>query len=83
MNRCLLLLALFFLCATTILSQTKHKQSRSTPNQKLSSTRTIKIGLLDNSNGQYVAGCGCYFWSGGRIPKNDKYILLGNYDKQA
>jgi hypothetical protein len=46
------------------------------------------IGLVDNSRNQYRDGCGCGFWPVGRKPKfNDpqtqKYILIGNYDKQA
>ncbi len=83
MNRYLLLLIVFLLCATSALSQIRRKQPRSMPSQKSSSTQTIKIGLLDNSRGQYLEGCGCSFWTGGENPKNDKYILLGNYDKQA
>jgi hypothetical protein len=58
--------------------------STQTPNP----TKGIKIGLLDTSKRQYQDGCGCSFWPVGREPKIDdpgtqKYILIGNYNKQA
>ena len=48
----------------------------------------IKIGLVDNSKNQYRDGCGCSFWPVNNAPKFDdpgtwKYLLVGNYDKQA
>ena len=48
----------------------------------------IKIGLVDNSKYQYLDGCGYSFWSVNKKPKFDdprtwKYLLLGNYEKQA
>jgi hypothetical protein len=48
----------------------------------------IKIGLVDNSKYQYRDGCGCSFWPVNKTPKFDdprtwKYLLVGNYDKQA
>ena len=54
-----------------------------TPNPK-----GIKIGLVDNSKYKYQDGCGCSFWTAGREPNIDdrstwKYILIGNYEKQA
>jgi hypothetical protein len=49
---------------------------------------SIKIGLVDNSGYQYQDGCGCGFWPvDGKPQLNDpstqKYILIGDYDKQA
>jgi hypothetical protein len=48
----------------------------------------IKIGLVDNSKSQYLDGCGYSFWPVNKAPKFDaprtwKYLLVGNYDKQA
>jgi hypothetical protein len=48
----------------------------------------IRIGLVDNSDRQYNDGCGCSFWPVNKRPKFDdpetwKYLLVGNYDKQA
>ncbi len=71
---CLLVILLF---AANSLAQSK-RQSRSTK-----SASKLTVGTVDNSNNKYLDGCGCSFWTGGRNPKNDKYILLGNYDKQA
>jgi hypothetical protein len=48
---------------------------------------TIRIGLVDNSKSQYLDGCGCSFWPVNKPPTSDpktwKYLLVGNYDKQA
>lgn len=59
-----------------------------TPSSKPTSTSAIKIGLVDNSQRQYQDGCGCSFWNEKEEPifddpKTHKYILLGNYEKQA
>ena len=89
--------------ATTILALTpipeagSHKlsagasQARSGAGAPLSQggmSTAIKIGLVDNSNYQYLDGCGCSFWPVNKKPKFDvpetwKYLLVGNYDKQA
>jgi hypothetical protein len=67
--------------------------TQKTPHEATSATdmkhpEGIKIGLVDNSRYQFQDGCGCGFWPEGGNPKpNDpsaqKYILIGNYDKQA
>jgi len=46
------------------------------------------IGLVDNSNYQYLDGCGCSFRPVKKAPefddpKTQKYLLVSNYDKQA
>lgn len=49
----------------------------------------IKIGLIDNSSGQYPMGCGgCCFWNVGKEPKFDapktqKYILVADTNNNA
>jgi hypothetical protein len=51
-------------------------------------TTLFRIGLVDNSDRQYNDGCGCSFWPVNKKPNFDdpgswKYLLVGNYDKQA
>jgi hypothetical protein len=50
--------------------------------------KPIKVGLVDNSDNQYNDGCGCGFYPVDKPPKfndpaNQKYLLIGNYEKQA
>jgi hypothetical protein len=67
---------------------TQKTPPEATPATEMKHPEGIKIGLVDNSRYQHQDGCGCGFWLIGRKPKlNDpsaqKYILIGNYDKQA
>jgi hypothetical protein len=73
---------MILLCAPGVIAQT---EKRATATQK---PKGIKIGLIDNSKGQYQDGCGCGFWPVRRQPGFDdswknKAYLIGNYDKQA
>lgn len=82
LTRCVWCMAMMLLCLIGGVAQTR-TNSTSTPVPK-----GIKIGLIDNSKGQYQDGCGCSFWPVSRKPNVDelgtgKYILIGNYEKQA
>jgi hypothetical protein len=71
-------MAMILMCSLDGVAQTGNGPT-ATPNPK-----GIKIGLVDNSKRKYQDGCGCSFWPAGREPKDRwKYILIGNYEKQA
>jgi hypothetical protein len=76
-------------CSTIPAAESQKLSATPSPAQAVKPTVTaFKIDLVDNSNYQYLDGCGCSFWPVDKPPKfNDsgtrKYLLVGNYEKQA
>jgi hypothetical protein len=87
-----IIIATFLVIATIALARIpdadRRKLSAGASRSQPTGSTAIRIGLVDNSDRRYNDGCGCSFWPVDKKPKFDesetwKYLLVGNYDKQA